>query len=486
MFGILLTAIKKQPYIFDAQQSVVRRSGRRLMQRRMPALAAALCFAVAAGTGAADAATTSSTAAAHYTGTLADGATWIADTPAHWNGTLLLFSHGFGPLNAADAPSQDSADALLNQGYALVGSSYDPNGSWWALASAERDQFAALSAAEHVLGRPGRVIAVGESMGGLINSQIAQDGAGRINAALNLCGLVAGGVDLNNYQLNAEYAITQLLPGAAGVPIRDFASSSAGGAAAAQLVDAITQAQSDAAGRARIALVAALLNESDWAPGRSAPAPRDYAGQEAQEYAWLTSGQLQFIEVGRYYIELAAGGDSSWNAGVDYAALLRKSAHDDQVRALYRQAGLNLDADLATLTGGAHYTPEGNSLAVMRATSTNTGDLAVPLLDIHTTSDQLVPVEQESAFADKVRDSGDSALLRQAYVARQGHCDFTTAEIVAALDTVNLRAATGHWGATTSAESLQATATALNLDGAAFVPYRPARLLVQSANRHGH
>lgn len=451
------------------------------MQRRMFALAAALCFTVTTGVGAADAGTAVTSAAAHYTGTLADGAAWIADAPAHWNGVLLLFSHGFGPLTAADAPSQASADALLSQGYALAGSSYDPNGSWWALASAERDQFATLTAAEHVLGRPARVIAVGESMGGLVNSQIAQDGAGRIDAALNLCGLVAGGVDLNNYQLNAEYAITQLLPGAAGVPIRDFATPAAGGAAAAQLVTAITQGQSSAAGRARIALVSALLNESDWAPGQSAPAPRDYAGQEAQEYDWLTSGQLQFIEVGRYYIELAAGGDSSWNAGVDYRALLRESAHDDQVRALYRQAGLSLDADLAALTRGAHYTAEGDSLAAMRATSVNTGRLAVPLLDIHTTSDQLVPVEQEAAFAGRVRAAGDSALLRQAYVSRQGHCDFTTAEIVAALDTVNLRVTTGRWGASTSAASLQAAATALNLDGAAFVRYRPAALLAQNS-----
>ncbi|MER6080721.1 hypothetical protein ABT156_20860, partial [Streptomyces sp. NPDC001833] len=41
----------------------------------------------------------------HYSGTLSDGATWIADKPAQWNGSLLLFSHGFGPTAAADAPS---------------------------------------------------------------------------------------------------------------------------------------------------------------------------------------------------------------------------------------------------------------------------------------------------------------------------------------------------------------------------------------------
>ncbi|MBS2965861.1 alpha/beta hydrolase [Actinocrinis puniceicyclus] len=447
----------------------------------MPALFAALCITFATGTAAAGAAARpAAVPAGHYTGTLPDGATWIADTPAHWNGTLVLFSHGFGPTLAADAPSAASADALLAQGYALAGSSYDPSGSWWALASAERDQFATLAAAEHLLGRPGRVLSVGESMGGLVNSQITQDGAGRVDAALNLCGLVAGAVDLNNYQLNAEYAITALLPGAAGVQIRDFSSPDAGAAAAAQLAAAITGAQSSAAGRARIALASALLNESDWAAGQDAPAPRDYAGQEAQEYTWLTSGQLTFIEFGRYYLESAAGGDSGWNAGVDYSRLIRGSAHYDQVRALYRQAGLNLDADLGTLTRGAHYTPDPGSLASMQATSTNTGHLGVPLLDVHTTSDQLVPVEQENAFAAKVRAAGDERLLRQAYVARQGHCNFTTAEIVAALDTVDRRAKDGHWIEGTGAADLQAAALALNLDGGAFVRYRPAALVVQN------
>ena len=448
------------------------------MQRRMPALVSAVCCALAFGTAAPTAAAThAGVAAGHYTGTLADGATWTTDIPADWSGTLILYSHGFGPTVVSPPPA---ASDLLAQGYAITTSSYDPHGSWWALDTAERDQFATLAVFEHEFGVPRRTIAMGVSMGGLVNSQIAEHGAGRIDAALNLCGLVAGAVDLNNYQLNAEYAITRLLPGAAAVPIRDFASPAAGATAAAQLSAAVTSAQATPAGRARVALVGGLLNAADWAPGDPPPAPHDYAGQEAQEASWMTTGgQLTFIEVGRYYIELAEGGDSGWNAGVDYGRLVRESAHYDQIRALYKAAGLNLGADLDTLTANAHYTPEPGSLEATRATSTNTGELAVPLLDIHTTADQLVPVEQESAFADKVREAGKSALLRQAYVAAQGHCDFTDAEAVAALDTVDRRVTTGHWGDSADAATLQAAATALNLDGAAFTAFRPGDLVVQ-------
>lgn len=52
----------------------------------------------------------------HFTGTLADGTTWIADVPANWNGILLLYSHGFGPLTAADAPDPGTQAALLARG----------------------------------------------------------------------------------------------------------------------------------------------------------------------------------------------------------------------------------------------------------------------------------------------------------------------------------------------------------------------------------
>jgi hypothetical protein len=95
---------------------------------------------------------------------------------------------------------------------------------------------------------------------------------------------------------------------------------------------------------------------------------------------------------------------------------------------------------------------------------------------VHTTADQLVPVEQEGVFAQRVRAAGDSALLRQAYVARQGHCNFTTAEIVASLHALEQRLDTGHWGDAATAERLQHSATELNLDGAAFVRYRPDAL----------
>ncbi|WP_405995150.1 alpha/beta hydrolase [Streptomyces sp. NBC_00986] len=414
--------------------------------------------------------------AGHYSGTLADGATWIADTPEQWNGTLLLFSHGFGPTTAADAPSPAVSQALLAAGYALAGSSYDPNGSMWALSSAERDQFAALTAFRTQVGTPTRVISVGQSMGGLVNAQIARDGAGRVDGALGLCGLVAGGVDLDNYQLDAEYTLATFFDPADADDLVNLDDQADGAALAARLTAAVKAAQQTPAGRARIALAAAYLNLADWAPGQLPPAHGDFAGQEQQQYAWLAQGLLSFVIPARWSVEQSAGGNTSWNKGVDYAGLLRKSAHVKQVEALYRDAGLDLRTDLNRLTRGADITADPAAVARLKRTSTAGQGLAVPLLDLHTTADQLVPVEQESAFAGRVRAAGDSHLLRQAYVARQSHCNFTTAEVVAGLHAVEHRLDTRHWDDATTAAQLQRSADELGLDGAAFTDYRPSRL----------
>ncbi|MCL8013060.1 alpha/beta hydrolase [Streptomyces sp. AS02] len=417
-------------------------------------------------------------ATTHLTGTLPDGATWIADVPDRWNGTLLLFSHGFGPLVARNAPTEAVRTELLAKGYAMAGSSYDPHGSMWALSSAERDQFATLDAVTAKIGTPRRTLAIGNSMGGLVNAQLARDGGGRIDGALGQCGLVAGGTDLDNYQLDAEYTIARLLLPGQDVKLVRFGTAAEASATADLLTKAVTAAQSTPRGRARVALAAAFLNLPAWSPGKDRPAPTDWAGLQEQQYDWFAQGILSFVEGGRYAIEQSVGGNNSWNKGVDYARLLAGSAHAPQVHALYRAAGLDLRADLRTLTEGATITADPDAVRTAQRTSTAGRGLEVPLLNIHTTADNLVPVEQENRFAARVRASGDGALLRQAYVERQGHCAFTTAETVAALHALEHRVETGRWDDAATPEALQRSATELGLDGAAYVPYRPARLTV--------
>ncbi len=430
----------------------------------------------------------------HYVGVLPDGGQWEADVPSSWNGTLLLFSHGYGEQTAEDAPDPTTQQYLLDDGYALAGSSYDTAGSLWALDSAVNDQFETLAAVESgVLPTgPKEVIAVGQSMGGLVSALEDQDSDSRIDGALTTCGLVAGGVNLENYQLDGSYAIAQLLDPSQNVQLVGYQTEAQAALAAEELQQAAQSAQQTPAGRARLALASALYNVTTWTatnllsentnpliPTQTPPSPTDYDQQELEQYyTQYAPGSivLPFIQTGRWSIEQAAGGQPAWDAGVDFAQVLATSPYDAEVKALYKEAGLDLSADLNTITTDANITAQLPAYDSLTATPVPTGKLQVPELDIHTIADQLIPVQQENYYSQLVSAAGSGSLLRQAYVDQQGHCNFTSAEIIAALHALEHRVNTGSWGSAADPNSLQAAATALYEGGAAYIPYTPGSL----------
>ncbi|HEU5109394.1 MAG TPA: hypothetical protein VFT95_12705 [Micromonosporaceae bacterium] len=441
-------------------------------------------FAGSPAASATSAHTSGSSAVTAYSGSLPNGTTWKAEIPADWNGTLLLYSHGYlptfvgAPNLPANAPDPETGAALLAAGYGLTGSSYAAAG--WALNTAPRDQLDTLAATVAAIGRrPRHVLAFGTSMGGLVTAKLAETAHAPIHGALSTCGIVAGAAALNNYQLDAGFAISRLLAPGQDIKLAGYATVNEAFATTSALVAAVTQGQATAVGRARVALAAALYHAPSWLPGQPPPAPGDHDAIQLGQYEWLRQS-LQFTTPGRFDIETSVGGQAAWNRGVNYRRLLAESTDRDTVRAMYREAGLDLGADLDRLTRGASITAEPAAVARLFATSVPFGRLRVPMLAIHTTTDQLVPVQQEDAYRDAVSRSGRSALLRQAYVARQGHCAFTPAELVAALQALDHRVQTGRWDGTTSAGALQRAALRLNLGDAAYVRFRPGTLLRES------
>ena len=455
----------------------------KLKLRRTTTAAAAVALIAAgaalAGPGAAHAA--AAAPGTQVTGTLANGTVWIAEYPANWNGTLILYSHGFGPLTAADAPDPATQAALLADGYALAGSSYDPNNSEWALDTALSDQFGSLAAVESTVlpSRPRHVIAMGTSMGGLVSALEAQSGRGKIDGALTTCGIVGGGINLNEYQIDGEYAVAQLL-GNPATQLVGFGTDANALATAGALTATAATAQQTAAGQARLALAMAFLNVTPWDPSSAAPAPASSpAAQEAAQYDALFGGAfniMDFIELGRISIEQADGGQATWDIGTNFAAALRQSPYLPQVEALYKAAGLNLNADLANLT--AHTSTKANPAALLSLyrTSVPTGRLEVPELDLHTIGDNLVPVQHEHYYAQLVNLAGSGSLLRQAYTESFGHCNFSPSELVAGVQAIMQRVATGQWGNVATAASLEQAAGATNLGPANYVNYNPGEL----------
>lgn len=405
-------------------------------------------------------------------GTLASGAQWAAEVPADWNGAVVLYSHGFrpGPANPAwDAGFEPTADALKDRGYAVASSSYASAG--WALETAVDDQLGTLEAFSEEVGTPRRTIAFGTSMGGLVSSLIAEVPDSGVDGVVSTCGLLGGGVNLNNYQLDGLHALAQLLLPGQEVQLTGFRSGAESGVTINKLMAAVQQAQQTPEGRARIALSAAFMNTPTWFEG-AAPGSKDYQAQQAAQYNWLL-GTIPFVVGARSFIVNAADGDSGWNAGVDYGRLLQRSAMKAQVNSLYNEAALDLSADLSLLTQNADIEPDPEALEWMQRTSTPQGDLQVPVLTMHTLADILAPVEYMEEYAETVRGAQATPLLRQTYVERTGHCSFTVAETVAAVETMNERLDNGRWGNLAEASVIDQRAESLGLGVADFIQYRP-------------
>jgi len=411
------------------------------------ALAAALVVAgLTAGSTAASAATACGGTGAVTTvnGTLSDGATYEIQCPSGaWNGTLFLYSHGY-VVPGSSNPATDVGDPvtgawLLGHGYALAGSSYATTG--WAIQQALPDQVNTLNAFDEAYGKPSTTIAWGHSLGGIITAGLIQDYPKLFNAALPMCGVLSGGVATWNTALDAAFAFQQLI--APNIQVVNITNPTANLTAGEQ---AVAAAQQTAAGRARLALVAALGDTPGWfTPLSPEPAATNYAAQEANQYLWTSQVTFPFIFDFRAELEGRAGGNPSWNAGVNYVSDLAKSANLAEVQALYAQAGLNLGQDLRTLNDAPRVTPQPWAVTYLAQHIAYNGEISVPTLTVHTTGDGLVVPENEQAYRSVVDRDGNGGLLQQLFVARAGHCAFTPAELTTAIGVLLNRLATGQW-----------------------------------------
>lgn len=413
------------------------------------------------------------------TGTL-DGAAYLIQVPDNWNGTLVLYSHGYVAPGQSN-PARDVGDPatgkwLLDHGYALAGSSYSQTG--WALQQAFHDQIALLDFFDETIGQPTRTIAWGHSLGGIITAGLVQNNPQRFDAALPMCGVLAGGVGTWNQALDSAFAFNLLLGGGA-LSVVHITNPGANLNAAE---GALAIAQSTPQGRARVALVAALGDTPGWFnPTSPEPAADDYAAQEANQFLWAQQVTFPFAWALRADLEFRAGGNPSWNTDVNYRVQLAHSVDQDEVTALYAQAGLSLDDDLNALQNAPRIAADSGALTYLNQFINFNGQINIPVLTMHTTGDGLVVNEDEQAYASVVRSAGNNSLLRETFVHRAGHCTFTPAETITAFQTLIDRLDTGQWGASVNPDTMNAEAAALgsgaNILPPSFLQFQPAMFL---------
>ncbi|MBO0746208.1 MAG: alpha/beta hydrolase [Candidatus Dormibacteraeota bacterium] len=405
-------------------------------------------------------------------GGVVDGSSYIVEMPPAWNGTLLLFSHGYvgwGNANPATvAPDSATANALLRRGYALAGGAYSEQG--WAVEQALPEQIDLLSLVA-ARWHPRHILLWGESMGGLITTLLAQDSASGAAGALALCGVVGGSSLLWARWLTGAIAFQRLVAG--GDPRLRTVDITNPGAQLKLARSYLQQAQMTPAGRARVALAAALAGVPGWFTGDR---PATAAAMERAQANWLNSLVLFFEFDARAELEGRAGGNPSSTLGIDDTTVLATSSSAREVTALYRRAHLSLAGDLATLAGVAPIRADPGAARYVDEYGRPAGDLHVPVLTVQTIGDGLISPSDDRAYAERVAAAGGLSRLRQLYVERAGHCTFTPGELVTAIGVLNSRVSSGSWPAL-DAHTLNDTAAAVGVPARrqppAFTSYQP-------------
>jgi pimeloyl-ACP methyl ester carboxylesterase len=309
------------------------------------------------------------------------GATYQIEMPDTWNGRLVMWMHGFENFAPqAQVSPPDFRRLLISHGYAWAASSFSTTGLIPGVAADETaalwDHFVATQ------GRPTWTYVTGASMGGWATHIAAERYANRYDGALSLCGGAGtAALPISSDQLVAAAYV-------AGITQADVDAASD----VAQLFDArVRPALDDPAVNARFeALVVAMTG------GPRAFAEEGVRLEEAtnwQRGMLLVATQLVPPRVRPYVLAPGSGFDEEeFNA-----AAVRLPSNPEAVRSF--EEGMELS-----------------------------GDLAMPLVTMHTTGDGQVPINQAQILRELVDQRGRGDLLVQRVVQDAGHCGFTTPE----------------------------------------------------------
>ena len=179
-------------------------------------------------------------------------------------------------------------------------------------------------------------------------------------------------------------------------------------------------------------------------------------------------------------LERAAGGNPSWNVGIDYRRQLARSARRSSSATRTATPGSTCVTTCVRLAVAPRIAADPRAVEFMYRYGVPRGRTPAPILTMHTTGDGGASPDQERWYAEQVRRAGDPRRLRQLYVERGQHCSFNAAEEIVALRTLLARIETGRWPDTSPARTNQDAALGdgyrLVLDFGSFTegPMEPA------------
>ncbi|MCL4761547.1 MAG: hypothetical protein KJ018_07140 [Burkholderiales bacterium] len=406
-------------------------------------------------------------------GSLPNGTQYLMRVPSNWNGVLI------NDLDYRTNAGHERYAALLSMGYGLAGTArrfdrtthYNPVNEIQDLLAVQ-DLFA------QQFGTPWRVLQYGHSGGGHVALAMAEMVPDRIDGAVVGCAHTP--VWLMNTMLDGWFVAKSLIAPdlqIVGLPAPGTPEFSALTTAWRAAIDA---AQSTPEGRARIALAITLGQWPGWTTG-AMPDIKDTHALQLAMYATLRAAASQPGGQSRYMFEqsartfvASATGQLSWNTGVDYAARfnLGNEFYKQAVRDLYREASLDLSAELAIVNAAPRISADSAALDFWSVHGrTVNGKPQVPLLRIHTVGDLSVPVNLVQGYDHAIRRNAKSDLYRTGIIEATGHCTFTAAESIAAIETLMERLDTGRWSSTAQPKKLNDLGESLHSSPSRYIHF---------------
>jgi dienelactone hydrolase len=380
-----------------------------------------------------------------YTGTI-NGADFRVETPAHWNGTLILFSHGYVPDIPEFPPGIPLANRaeteqwLLDHGYALAGSDFQGRVGL-VIKEALPDNIALLDWFDDNVGTPRHTIATGFSMGGGIATRMGERYPRRIDGVLAMGSQQDAAATLNR-GLDVTFAVRTLLTDDQRLELVKVANPQH---SVEVLRQGIQQALTTAEGRAKLSLIGAIGGLPLWATAHG-PRPTDPTEAIRQQAWWAEAAYVASLgPTGRVDLERRAGGNPSFNVGVDYARELALSGQGSFVAQAYAAApGASLAADLHSLAVAPRIAPDPAAKAWLDRYGVSTARTPVPVVTLHGTAEGIITSDARW-YAEQVRQHGDPNLLRQLYTDRGDHGAYSAADEILALRALLTRVESGHW-----------------------------------------
>ena len=328
------------------------------------------------------------------------GAFYTIAVPDAWNGGLVIYNHGFTLTPGAPGPDLGPLVGLqIVEGYAVAASSYRQVG--WAVFDTVEDNEELYDVFVGNFGTPQFTIVYGPSLGGLVTVQtVEKANVGNVVGAMPFCGALAGSrnwhgaVDLRLlYDFICGGVPGAAIPGGAGGidPTAGLTPTDTVTAANVCFGHDLPQRSPDQQARLDRFLAVSGL-------------PQSFINTSLGFFATFGMADLVFdpdkmggqIGVGNRNVDY---GDPGVNAGIARVGPRKAAA-----RLLRR-----------------NYTPNGNI-----------GNTKV--LSMHTSSDGLILVENETAYAQMAPPDLFSVGIVQE--ATPTHCGFSTAELVAGWETL--------------------------------------------------